>query len=242
MFDARRGAWSTFQYLCAKRLARGRASRSAPTDAGRRRRLARLRRSRRAAEADAPSCGARTAGSGSSSKDRSGLKRLAGDDACRRRRSTTRPFRRARASAASGPGSARRPRARPSSTRRSSRRRRRRARAAGRRRARGRAVRAPLVEPGGRHRAAQLPRARAASPPEWAASAKIASESTVISGSRAGDSRGRARISSSLKMIPLWMPTTAPWRIGWLLAAIVGWPLRVVAHVDEQPRSRRRGR
>jgi hypothetical protein len=30
--------------------------------------------------------------------------------------------------------------------------------------------------------------------------------------------------SSSLKMIPLWTPTTAPWRIGWLLASIAGWP------------------
>ena len=31
--------------------------------------------------------------------------------------------------------------------------------------------------------------------------------------------------SSSLTMIPLWTPTTAPWRMGWLLASMVGWPL-----------------
>ncbi len=33
-----------------------------------------------------------------------------------------------------------------------------------------------------------------------------------------------ASSSSSLVMIPLWMPTTGPWRTGWLLAAIDGWP------------------
>jgi len=35
-------------------------------------------------------------------------------------------------------------------------------------------------------------------------------------------------------MIPLWMPTTGPWRTGWLLAAIEGVAFRVVADVDEQ--------
>ena len=53
--------------------------------------------------------------------------------------------------------------------------------------------------------------------------AKMASESTVISGS----SRAmpwRARSSSSFAMIPLWIPTTRPCRMGWLFARIVGWP------------------
>ena len=54
-------------------------------------------------------------------------------------------------------------------------------------------------------------------------SAKIASESTVISGS-ARSKPWRAKISSSFTMMPLWMPTTEPWRIGWLFATIVGWP------------------
>ena len=34
----------------------------------------------------------------------------------------------------------------------------------------------------------------------------------------------RAKSSSSFRMIPLWIPTTAPCRIGWLFASIVGWP------------------
>ena len=44
---------------------------------------------------------------------------------------------------------------------------------------------------------------------ECAASAKIASESTVIRGSTRAQSNG-ARSSSSLTMIPLWMPITGP--------------------------------
>jgi len=59
--------------------------------------------------------------------------------------------------------------------------------------------------------------------PEWAARAKIASESTVILGSQRAQLSGSSN-SSSLRMIPLWMPTTGPWRTGWLLAAIEGWP------------------
>ena len=58
---------------------------------------------------------------------------------------------------------------------------------------------------------------------EWAARAKIASESTVILGSARAQPKG-ASSSSSLTMIPLWMPTTGPWRTGWLLAAIDGCP------------------
>ena len=44
---------------------------------------------------------------------------------------------------------------------------------------------------------------------EWAARQKIASESTVIRGSERAQLHG-ARSSSSLRMIPLWMPTTGP--------------------------------
>ncbi len=44
---------------------------------------------------------------------------------------------------------------------------------------------------------------------EWAASAKIASESTVILGSEREQEWG-ASSSSSLTMIPLWIPTTGP--------------------------------
>ena len=65
------------------------------------------------------------------------------------------------------------------------------------------------------------------------ASAKIASESTVMSGS-ARSKPWPLKISSSLAMMPLWTPTTAPWRIGWLLALSAGVALRVVADVDER--------
>ena len=58
---------------------------------------------------------------------------------------------------------------------------------------------------------------------EWAARAKIASESTVIRGSQRAQLSGSSS-SSSFRMIPLWMPTTGPWRTGWLLAGIEGWP------------------
>jgi len=58
---------------------------------------------------------------------------------------------------------------------------------------------------------------------EWAASAKIASESTLMRGSERAQEWG-ASSSSSLTMIPLWMPTTGPWRTGWLLAGTEGWP------------------
>jgi len=54
-------------------------------------------------------------------------------------------------------------------------------------------------------------------------SAKIASESTVISGA-ARRKPNSAKIASSLAMRPLWIPTTAPCRIGWLFASIVGRP------------------
>src|SRR5882762_7456146 len=57
---------------------------------------------------------------------------------------------------------------------------------------------------------------------EWAATAKIASESTVILGSARAQEWG-ASSSSSFVMIPLWIPTTGPWRTGWLFAAIDGW-------------------
>ena len=58
---------------------------------------------------------------------------------------------------------------------------------------------------------------------EWAAIAKIASESTVIRGSARAQEWG-ASSSSSFRMIPLWIPTTGPWRTGWLLAEIEGCP------------------
>ena len=46
----------------------------------------------------------------------------------------------------------------------------------------------------------------------------------------------RARSSSSFSIEPLWMPTTAPWRMGWLFAVDLGMALRVVADVDERLR------
>ncbi len=60
--------------------------------------------------------------------------------------------------------------------------------------------------------------------PYSSTSAKIASVSTVISRLLALVNPCRAKISSSLRMIPLWTPITAPCRTGWLLAAIRGWP------------------
>ncbi len=53
------------------------------------------------------------------------------------------------------------------------------------------------------------------------ATAKIASLSTVMRGA-ARSNPWRVKISSSFRMMPLWMPTTLPWRMGWLLASIVG--------------------
>ncbi len=57
--------------------------------------------------------------------------------------------------------------------------------------------------------------------PYSSTSAKIASVSTVISGSWRSNPC-REKISSSFRMIPLWTPITAPCRTGWLLAAIRG--------------------
>ena len=54
-------------------------------------------------------------------------------------------------------------------------------------------------------------------------SAKIASESTVMPASACAIPC-RSKIASSLRMTPLWIPTTDPWRMGWLLASSVGWP------------------
>ena len=76
------------------------------------------------------------------------------------------------------------------------------------------------------HAVAIAPRSRSsarASFRECAARAKIASESTVISGSARAQECG-ASSSSSFVMIPLWMPTTGPCRTGWLLALIDGCP------------------
>ena len=78
-------------------------------------------------------------------------------------------------------------------------------------------LRAAFVEPGRRHRAVELLSASAVRPRESSASAKMISESTVISGS-ARSIRCCAKSSSSFLMIPLWIPTTEPWRIGWLFA------------------------
>src|SRR5204863_233386 len=66
--------------------------------------------------------------------------------------------------------------------------------------------------------------ARPVRPRQRSARAKMISESTVISGS-ARSIPWRSKSSSSLTMIPLWIPTTAPWRIGWLFASMLGWPL-----------------
>ena len=58
---------------------------------------------------------------------------------------------------------------------------------------------------------------------EWAATAKIASESTVMRGSARAQACAASN-SSSLAMMPLWMPSTGPCRTGWLLAGIDGCP------------------
>ena len=80
-----------------------------------------------------------------------------------------------------------------------------------------------LVEPRRGERAAQLLEGRAGRPCECAARRRW-SRSRRSCGLGARDSCGGASSSSSLRMIPLWMPTTGPCRTGWLLAAIDGWP------------------
>ena len=81
-----------------------------------------------------------------------------------------------------------------------------------------------LVDPGGRHRAAQLLERRVIRPRQLH---EREDRLGVDGHARARRARSpcRARISSSLTMIPLWIPTTEPCRIGWLLASSVGWPL-----------------
>ena len=59
--------------------------------------------------------------------------------------------------------------------------------------------------------------------PSSSTSAKIASVSTVISGS-CRSKPWPAKISSSFRMIPLCTPVMASWRTGWLFASIRGWP------------------
>ena len=81
-----------------------------------------------------------------------------------------------------------------------------------------------LVDPRGRHRAATAPRTRA----RRSGAPRRGRRSPRSRRSSRGSARCRAvraKISSSFTMIPLWMPTTEPCRIGWLLATIVGWPL-----------------
>ena len=64
--------------------------------------------------------------------------------------------------------------------------------------------------------------------------AKIASLSTVISGS-CRSKPYRAKISSSLTMIPLWTPLRAPCRTGIAVGLDPRMALRVVAHVQKRP-------
>ena len=220
MFDGRKGAWSTFQFLVRERLVADRGGRRRATGVSARRRSRPAPRG--AGGRTAPSCGARTAGSDDSSKSRSGLKRSFSSDLAVGGRPRACP-RRPRACAASRPGTARPPRARPWWTRtaaprgpspiQSGRPTPRARNSVPERRSSSQAV---AIEP------RSCSRARGA-PSCASASAKMASESTVISGS--ARSKPCCSISSSsLKMIPLWTPTTAPWRIGWLLASIRGWP------------------
>ena len=233
---ARRGAWSTFQFLSAS-AARARAS-HVERRTGSGRASARPRRSRRAAGGRARPRAAR----GRSAAGRSSTYERSGRNARSARRARPRARascpRRARASQLHAGGSCstissatlRRgeEELRPAG----------RSRAAGRRRARGR-------RSGGARRATRspssrgAPRAPRAPLSECSASAKIASESTVISGS-ARSKPCAARSSSSLRMIPLWIPTTGavPDRV--VVRGDRRVALRVVADVDE--RLRRVGR
>ena len=221
MFDARRGAWSTFQFLVRQRLAE--QGRDVASDGTLRRTYGGRPRSRRGARGSARSRlerARRAAPSPRRSSDRGGSGR------CGRRgrpgaRGTCRPA--PRSCGAAHPlysetiSSAARVEAKKTSSR-------------PRPSQSGRPTpRAAKTVPGSRwsSQAVAIEPASASSARgsfcECAASAKIASESTVIRGSERAQEWG-ASSSSSLTMIPLWIPTTGPCRTGWLLAGIDGWP------------------
>ena len=239
MFDARRGAWSTFQFLVRERLV------AAGTDVGRdgRLELARLERGERGEALEA---------------ERALLRRAHG-----RQRSLLEV--RGRAGSEASSTHARRPRRPTSVPSATSRLRsfrpqvalddlerglgrgeeelvaaRRRSRAAGRRRGRGRACpgarsssQAVAIEPRSCSRAPGAPSVRLGERED-----RLGVDRHLAA--RHARSRAASSSSSSLKMIPLWMPTTAPWRIGWLLAAIAGGPSCSRAR-GSAPRSRSAG-
>ena len=224
MFDSRRGAWATFQFLVRKRLLDEGAEVRTDGTLGPTERLRPRRRSSRAASgrSRAPAGPARRAA------DRSRRSR----SVRKRARRTTRPAVQgeerplvdlppAQPQAAVAPDDLRararsRRRATPSRHSPSH---------SGRADTAGEVEHAPARARRARPRPSRrgAPRTRRASLRECAASANIASESTVISGSVRAHGCS-ASSSSSLTMIPLWMPTTGPCRTGWLLAAIDGWP------------------
>ena len=217
---AARGAWATFQFLVRERLRRR----------GRRRPLRRARwlpRARAAIVArrvrqNSRSCGARTAGSGSSSTNSFTRKRsraldLAGAERDER---ALGQLALAQLQAAVALDDLERVLRRGEEDRRRGSRR---ATAAGRAARRVEQLRARA------RRATRPPSSRAAAraPARRCASARRARRSPRSRRS-SGSARAQAcpsRSSSSLTMIPLWIPTTGPWRTGWLLAAIDGWPL-----------------
>ena len=211
------GAWSAFQFLVRERL-REEGVTVGPTAASKRgAEFKRPRRSRRAARGSStPSSGARTAGSTLFAVRAVGRKRSSSRSGPRPRRSR-RPFADLALEQAERGASPRRLRAPPGSTRKTPRDGRDRPRAGGR--ARGRDGVSP--ESRSSSQAAAMAPVSCSSDrgslDRASASAKIASESTVISGS----ARSNPNRFEDLLVVdddPLWMPTTAPWRIGWLLA------------------------
>ena len=222
MFEGRKGAWSTFQFLVRERLvAAGTDVRQATAaiELSRSARRAKPSAARRCRQ-NAPSCGARTAGSGDSSKFRSGLKRsfsstlAVGDD----RERALGELALAQLQAQEALDDLER----------------------GLRRGEEQLV-AALADPerpadaageeqraaGAARRARRSPSSRAAAPgrperPRAPRRARRSPRSRPSSPARHARSRAASISSSSLKMIPLWTPTTAPWRIGWLLASIRG--------------------
>ena len=221
MFDARRGAWSTFQFLVRQRLTE--QGRDVASDGTLRLELRRRRRSRRAARGSTRSGRARERPAGRTPRrscDRGGSARCGrrgrpgARGTCRPRtsliRSRTPVYSEAISSAARVEAKKTSLRPRPSQSGRPT-------------------PRAANTVPGSRwsSQAVAIEPASDSSARgsfcECAARAKIASESTVIRGSERAQEWG-ASSSSSLVMIPLWIPTTGPWRTGWLLAGIDGWP------------------
>ena len=219
-----RGAWSTFQFLVRERLVASRDGRSPRRSLGRVALERRCRAPRAAGGRTRPRAAPARPGAARSSKFRSGgsararpLRRRVDDrracpSASSRLRSFSRRYRSTTSSAALVEAKKQLVAAVADPERAAD--------AAGeeeRRRARAR-------------RARRSPSSRAAAPERAGAPLVRLGEREDrlrVDGhlaARRARSRAASISSSSLKMIPLWTPTTAPCRIGWLLASIRGWP------------------